>query len=37
VTEVANCRSQKFRPKAKADPNRLVGPMARVNPERARG
>jgi len=36
VTEVANSRSQKFRPKPKADPNRLIGPMAIVNPERTR-
>jgi hypothetical protein len=36
VTEVANCRSQKFTPKKNADPNRLVGMMARVNPERTR-
>jgi len=31
VTEVANSRSQKFRPKPNADPNRIVGPMAIVN------
>jgi streptogramin lyase len=36
VTEVANCRSQKFTPKKNADPNRLVGVMARVNAERTR-
>jgi streptogramin lyase len=36
VTEVANSRSQKFRPKPKADPNRIIGPMAIVNPERTR-
>jgi DNA-binding beta-propeller fold protein YncE len=28
VTEVANDRSQKFRPKPNADPNRIVGRMA---------
>ena len=36
VTEVANSRSQMFRPKPNADPNRLVGPMAIVNPVRTR-
>jgi hypothetical protein len=36
VTEVANSRSQKFRPKPNADPNRLIGPMAMVNPVRTR-
>jgi hypothetical protein len=36
VTEVANARSQKFRPKKDADPNRLVGMQARVNPVRTR-
>jgi hypothetical protein len=32
VTEVSNDRSQMFRPKADADPNRIIGPMAIVNP-----
>jgi hypothetical protein len=27
VTEVANNRSQKFRPKPNADPAKIVGPM----------
>jgi NHL repeat-containing protein len=36
VTEVANDRSQKFRPKPNADPNRLVGQQAIVNPVRTR-
>jgi NHL repeat len=36
VTEVANARSQKFRPKPNADPNRLVGMQARVSPVRTR-
>lgn len=36
VTEVANSRSQKFRPKPNADPNRIIGPMAMVNPVRTR-
>ena len=31
VTEVANDRSQMFRPKANADPNRIIGPMATVS------
>ena len=31
VTEVANSRSQMFRPKKNADPNRLIGQMAIVN------
>ncbi|MGE0451219.1 MAG: hypothetical protein AB7Q29_16725 [Vicinamibacterales bacterium] len=34
VTEVSNDRSQKFRPKPNADPNRLVGMQAVVNPVR---
>lgn len=36
VTEVANARSQKFIPKPNADPNRLVGQQAIVNPVRTR-
>ena len=36
VTEVANSRSQMFRPKPNADPNRLIGPQAIVNPVRTR-
>jgi hypothetical protein len=36
VTEVANARSQKFRPKPNADPNRLVGQQAVVSPTRTR-
>jgi peptidylamidoglycolate lyase len=36
VTEVANSRSQMFRPKPNADPNRLIGPMAIVDPVRKR-
>jgi NHL repeat len=36
VTEVSNARSQKFRPKANADPNRIVGQQAIVNPVRTR-
>lgn len=36
VTEVSNDRSQKFRPKPNADPNRLVGMQAIVNPTRTR-
>ena len=37
VTEVSNDRSQMFRPKSNADPNRIVGPMAMVNPKPSRG
>jgi len=33
VTEVSNDRSQMFRPKPNADPNRIVGQMAIVNPK----
>jgi DNA-binding beta-propeller fold protein YncE len=36
VTEVQNDRSQKFTPKPNADPNRIVGPMAIVNPAPSR-
>jgi DNA-binding beta-propeller fold protein YncE len=36
VTEVQNDRSQKFTPKPNADPNRIVGPMAIVNPKPSR-
>jgi len=36
VTEVANDRSQMFRPKANADPNKIIGPMAIVNPRPSR-
>jgi hypothetical protein len=36
VTEVSNDRSQKFRPKPNADPNKIVGPMAIVNPKPSR-
>ena len=36
VTEVQNDRSQKFRPKPNADPNKIVGPMAVVGPKSSR-
>jgi hypothetical protein len=36
VTEVSNDRSQMFRPKPKADPNKIIGPMAIVNPKPSR-
>jgi len=36
VTEVSNDRSQMFKPKANADPNKIVGPMAIVNPRPSR-
>ena len=36
VTEVQNDRSQKFAPKPNADPNKIVGPMAIVNPKPSR-
>jgi hypothetical protein len=34
VTEVSNDRSQMFRPKPNADPNKLIVPMAIVNARR---
>jgi len=32
VTEVSNDRSQMFRPKPNADPNKIIGPTAIVKP-----
>ena len=36
VTEVSNDRSQMFRPKTNADPNKIIGPMATVSARSAR-
>jgi len=33
---VSNDRSQMFRPKPNADPNKIIGPMAMVNPKPGR-
>jgi hypothetical protein len=32
ISEVQNDRSQKFRPKANADPNRIIQPMVGTSP-----